>query len=269
MVNSTIAWADELGLRVRPEPGIELVVEPSLSVDGDVDGNLAVRAFAGFFRELGFSTPPVGFSCHLTKRLPVGAGLGGGSSDAAAVLRWLGTLFGSALAEVSIDVFPVLERAALACGADVPFFLTRGLCNVTGIGETVTPLVRTEDVIEVLVVVPRTAVNTKEFYSFFRDQVPVVQPLPLREVPVHALGFEDLSALVGNDFEPHVCALAPEVQRVLTVVRAVFPLGSAVTGSGAALFALVPPGEKGRAEALRERLTASEGARAVLTSLEL
>lgn len=268
MVNCTLQWADELGISLSSEPVVRLTVEPGGSVDGDTEGNLAVRAFRAFFRELGFPDAPIGISCHLTKRLPVGAGLGGGSSDAAAVLRCLGSVLGAALDAHAIDVHGVLHRAAITCGADVPFFLTRGLCHVTGIGERVAPLeLSSAERHWVLVVVPGAAVNTKEFYSFYRTRVPTVVPAPLRPLPSRPFEFEDLLDVVDNDFEPHVCALAPAVRESLALVRGVFPVGSAVTGSGAALFALVPPNALDEARELQEQLRRHD-AESVLTWLE-
>jgi 4-diphosphocytidyl-2-C-methyl-D-erythritol kinase len=109
--------ADELTLR-QPGDGLEVEAEPGSRADALTEGpdNLVTRALVAVGRSA---------SVHLVKRIPLGGGLGGGSSDAGAILRWAGC------------DDPVL---AASVGADVPFCLTGGRALVEGIGERVTPL---------------------------------------------------------------------------------------------------------------------------------
>jgi 4-diphosphocytidyl-2C-methyl-D-erythritol kinase len=91
----------------------------------------------------------------------------------------------------------------------------------------------------VLVVSPAAAVNTRQFYDFYRSRVSTFHragEVPLIERVRRA---SDVRDLVHNDFEQAVCEFAPEVGRCLDIVRRHVPRGSAVTGSGAAIFALV------------------------------
>ena len=114
--------ADELAFtagvddRGRPHDGLDVVGNDALAAEGTVDDNLVRRALRA-----------VGRTAHvrLTKRIPVGGGLGGGSSDAAAVLRWAGC----------DDL-----GGAASLGADVPFCVRGGRARVTGVGEVLAPL---------------------------------------------------------------------------------------------------------------------------------
>ncbi|KAA0233986.1 MAG: 4-diphosphocytidyl-2-C-methyl-D-erythritol kinase [Acidimicrobiales bacterium] len=114
---------------------------------------------------------------HLTKRIPAGAGLGGGSADAAAVLRWAG--------------FTDLERAA-SVGADVPFCLTGGRARVRGIGERVDPLPYRKQVFTL--VIPPLRCPTPAVYAAWD-------------------GLGGPSSSSGNDLEPAALQLLPELAR--------------------------------------------------------
>ncbi|MGN6701250.1 MAG: 4-(cytidine 5'-diphospho)-2-C-methyl-D-erythritol kinase [Thermomicrobiales bacterium] len=124
----TIALYDTLTITTAPPGQLTLATHPPLPADGE---NLALRAARALAARLGV-TPAV--SLTLEKQIPVAAGLGGGSSDAAATLR--------ALRERWRPALPDAELAALAAalGADVPFFLRGGAALATGIGELLTPL---------------------------------------------------------------------------------------------------------------------------------
>ena len=127
-VFQTLELADEVAVEVRPGDGIGLVVEGADLPAGPE--NLAWRAAAAYT-----ARHPIGrVAIHLRKRVPHGAGLGGGSSDAAAVLR--------ALARLDPDPLPATDLAviALALGSDVPFFLVGGTAHALGRGEELTPL---------------------------------------------------------------------------------------------------------------------------------
>jgi 4-diphosphocytidyl-2-C-methyl-D-erythritol kinase len=140
-----LSLADELiitegstGLTVTAEPGTRA---ESLEADRD---NLITRALAAVGRAA---------SVHVVKRIPLGGGLGGGSSDAAAVLRWAGC------ADSTI---------AIGLGSDVPFSLRGGRADVAGIGEVVTPLefVRRE----FLLLIPPFGVDTRRVYAAWDER---------------------------------------------------------------------------------------------------
>jgi 4-diphosphocytidyl-2-C-methyl-D-erythritol kinase len=124
-----IALADEV--TVQAEPGGETRLTCSdRSIPTD-ESNLAMKALRGFEKAAGRVQP---FHLHLEKRIPHGAGLGGGSSDAAAVLRALNQLSGEPLTAAQ------LHDIAAGLGSDVPFFLHGGVCDASGRGEVLTPV---------------------------------------------------------------------------------------------------------------------------------
>ena len=128
-VFAEISLADEVTLIPEGEALTLSCNLPDLPTDGK---NLCVKAAEAFFRET--KIPKTGFRILLEKRIPYCAGLGGGSSDGAAVLKLLCAHYG-----ISPEA-PEIFRAALSVGADVPFFLRGGVCLAEGIGERLTPL---------------------------------------------------------------------------------------------------------------------------------
>jgi|688.fasta_scaffold329094_1 4-diphosphocytidyl-2-C-methyl-D-erythritol kinase len=250
MLNCSASLSDEVELVLSPEPGVELELRPAGALSDDVEANLAVRAYRAFWRAFDFEQPPFGARITLEKRIPVGAGLGGGSSDAAAVLRILSGLFqffiqaDFGLSDGSFQ--HAISAAALECGADVPYALTGGLCRVSGIGEVVDEL-SSEGLAgrEILIAVPPVPVPTKAFYDRFRTTHPVV--VPTTDCALDRFAADPsvgLHQLIENDFEADVVGMVPEVGAALSVLRGAFPGRSGVTGSGCAVFAIPEPGEE-------------------------
>ncbi len=131
-IMQTIDLADRV--RVEAAPGLELTLTGPRQLGVPVEGprNLAYRAAQALLAETGRSE--LGARIELEKRIPAGMGLGGGSTDAAAVLRGLNRLWGLDLGDAA------LGRVAASVGSDVAFFLHGGTALVTGRGETVEPL---------------------------------------------------------------------------------------------------------------------------------
>jgi 4-diphosphocytidyl-2-C-methyl-D-erythritol kinase len=269
MVNCTTSLVDEVVVRLTKECSVAITVDPPESIDSSVPENLVSKSFVHYLREflgdeVSFEHLPIGLRCHITKRIPVGAGLGGGSSDAAAVLRILTSLFADA-AQETLQITPAqylirVLAAALRCGADVPYSYLGGLAWVQGIGEQVSSLSPTRiPQGRVVLAVPHATVSTKDFYSHLRNRWPVVtdseDPMAARLVGSEPLSME---SIIANDFEPFVCELCPEVGRVLEIMRRFFPKTSSVTGSGSASFCVVAPQEQPAASELLEKLR-SEG----------
>jgi 4-diphosphocytidyl-2-C-methyl-D-erythritol kinase len=248
LLNVNSSLCDEIRLTLREQPGVVVAVTPEPAVPIPTTDNLVTKSWNAFWLGLGCNQVPVGLSAVIEKRIPVGGGLGGGSSDAGAVLRFLVRQFGESLCEflglAASDLEQRVMRAALAVGADVPYAYHGGVCWVTGVGEEVHPL-QAKRVWpgEVLISVPGASVPTASFYAFFRQRHPHlslgVDEAMLRVVR-EGLGQLPLD-LIENDFESDVCAFRPAVGRALAVARESFPATTSVTGSGAALFSLVPP----------------------------
>jgi 4-diphosphocytidyl-2-C-methyl-D-erythritol kinase len=264
MLNTTVDLADELGVRFV-EQGVEIVTEPDGVPVGPMDENLITKAFRAFWRQVGFTNPPIGLRCNVTKKIPIGAGLGGGSSDAGAVLRILVATFGQVLSDqLGLSMRELSARAVqagLECGADVPYGFSGGLAWVSGIGEEVIPLKPIGSWSgRLLLMSPREAVNTTAFYKAFRELHPSItsrvdsqmeQVGRSGEVP-----FSSLLDLVDNDFERCVVSLAPSVGWGLEVVRRYFPAGSGVTGSGSAFFSVVSDADEGKIRDIEQELSA-------------
>ncbi len=146
--------ADTLALRALDENVCRV---RCARADIDPERNTLTRAYAAF-RELG-GAPPHGLEITLTKRVPSGAGLGGGSANAAALLRWLNAHAAAPLTREA------LAAAALRVGADVPFFLHDGPCRVRGIGEKITPCALDLSGLRLALVCPDVAVSTPWAYA--------------------------------------------------------------------------------------------------------
>ena len=160
-----------------------------------------------------------GAEIRADKRLPLGGGLGGGSSDAATTLLALNHLWGTGLSR------KCLQELALPLGADVPVFVYGRTALAGGIGETLEPL--TVSPAWYLVLVPPVAVATAGIFQH-----------PELKRDSEAVKIQGFSVPAGNDLEPLVCRLYPEVGRHLAWLRSV---GEAqMSGSGACVFAGFP-----------------------------
>ncbi len=179
-----------------------------------VESDLTVRA-ARLLREA--AGVGDGVTIHLDKRLPMGGGLGGGSSDAATTLVALNRLWGCGLSAVE------LQRLGLQLGADVPVFVHGHNCFAEGVGERFTDLMLPPA--WYVVIAPKVAVPTA---GIFRD------PGLRRDSSIMAPG--DWRPGVGdNDLEPVACRLYPEVAETLEFMRIRGP--ARMSGSGACCFA--------------------------------
>jgi 4-diphosphocytidyl-2-C-methyl-D-erythritol kinase len=217
--------------------------------------NLALRAF----ERLGIAGAP--WALTLRKRVPVGAGLGGGSSDAAAVLR-------AAMAG-TFGALPPRDwlADARALGSDVPFFLVDGGALVEGTGERVTALGALPPWWVVLLV-PGVHVSTPDAFARLaerrRNAPPGLRPrnesASLRAlVAVQRADYPAAVAAATNDFEPLVAAVYPEVAAALAALRAADAPHAMLSGSGGTCFALCP--DAATARALAERIRIPAGAR--------
>ena len=229
----TIGLCDALSASPAAPGVLELRVHPEGILPSGED-NLVLRAAEALRKRAGAE---VGARLALRKRIPIGAGLGGGSSDAAAALVLLDELWQLQLGSDE------LSDLAAGLGSDVPFFLTGGFTMATGRGEIVRPLPDLHDY-GVVVCVPRIEVSTAEVYG----RLAVGSGLTARESEdsvgafVAALEKNGSAAPpwqdLKNDLEPVVVAGWPEVGRALTALGATAPLHAAVSGSGAAVFAV-------------------------------
>lgn len=251
--------------------GVEVTAKLEGLISVGNQENLAARAFRAFWREFGWNEAPLGLQCEIKKNIPIGGGLGGGSADAGAVLRHLEGVFGDSLSDAlgisREEVHRMVLRAALACGADVPYAVVGGLCWVGGIGEEIVPIrARPISPSMALIVVPPKPVPTVAFYERYRSERPEVSPLP--DTPGRRFITEgtDIGPLVENDFEGTAGGMVSEIFDALRLMREVFPIGTALTGSGSVCFSLVRDAQKEEAVKLINRLS-SQGFTSTLSFL--
>ena len=190
------------------------------------------------------------------KRVPAGAGLGGGSGDAAAVLRGLDALFGTALPRAE------LERLGASVGSDVPFFLSCGAALVSGRGEAVESIACRED-LAFVVLFPGFPVGTAWAYALLDEERPddSREPDPGPSELEAAYRAEPAAWPFANSFEPYVGSRRPGIPAARGRLLAAGARFAAMSGSGSALFGAY--GDPEAARAARERL-AAEGFQAYL-----
>ena len=220
---SAVDLCDEIVL-CRTGRGISIdVVGPSV---GPSEENLAYRAAAALMDAAGLTT---GVHIRLTKNIPVGAGLGGGSSDAGATLRALNVLLGKPFSEAA------LLQIAGPLGADVPFFASgAGAALAWGRGERLMPT-RVALGLTVLLVLPSLKVATSEAYAHVRASeraTPVTLDLETLGRP------ETLVEVAMNDFEPSIFERHPELQTLREALQNAGASTARLSGSGSALFGL-------------------------------
>jgi len=188
------------------------------------EANLVVRAAQSLASRLGTAT---GARIRLEKRVPVGAGLGGGSADAAVTLRLLASLW-----EAELGAGDLLGLAA-SLGSDVPYFLTGGEADVSGRGERVEEKPDAPPV-SLLVFAPPFGIPTREGYDAHRRRNGGRGSVPA------SLDIESSGRFFGpNDLEPAILEVRPEMKTLLEAARA--SAGeAAITGSGSAIVLYEP-----------------------------
>ena len=214
---------------------------------GPKEQNLAFRAASRF---LGEAAPGLGAAVRLLKRIPHGAGLGGGSSDAAAVIR--------CLAELTEGVPSTrFNEIGAELGSDVPFFLGDSpLARGRGRGELLESLPALPAA-ELVLVSPPVHVDTSQAYSALSADRGEVTSLLEDSAPLALGSWEDLGAVARNDFEPIVARDHREIGRALTALRRAGATVASMTGSGSSCFGFFP--DASSAEAAAEGLAADLG----------
>ena len=220
-----IGWSDQLTL--SPFDSFRFSCsDPTLPTD---DSNLCVKAAKALSAYTG---KPMPVHLHLEKHIPYGAGLGGGSSDAAHTLKALNAYFDLGVSG------GVLHQMAAALGSDVPFFLLDNAAIATGRGEHLVPLVTSQEQtydlpFELVVVAPEIHVSTAAAYSRVH---PSDQDRTDLASLVSSNNLTQWRAHLVNDFEPSVFSQYPEIQRIKEQCYALGAGYAALSGSGSAVF---------------------------------
>ena len=224
-------------LTVSRTEGIDITVRGG-GLPGD-ETNLIVRAARAYFAR---SAAPFGVSVVLDKQIPMAAGLGGGSADAAAMLKALNTLDGNR--------FTVAELAAIGAGigADVPFCVHGGTCLCKGIGEVITPIksaARTSFVIAIAgegVSTPAAFAMLDQRYQNYVGFADTISP----ETLIDAIQKGDASLTVlalFNRFEEVIMAQRPAVSQIKELLVKHGALAAQMSGSGPAVFGVFSDAE--------------------------
>ena len=227
-VMQSISLADEVEFR-RAAGGFVLTLEPEAVEIGPSERNTAYLAWKALQRLSGEELP---VEVTLHKRIPAGAGLGGGSADAAAVLVGLNEIFGLGL---SVDE---LREVGVGIGADVPFCISGGTALGEGVGEKLTPLVAPPAHCLVVAKPPGSAETASIYRAYDGTKAesastvePVVSALRSGSVP-------DLALAVGNGLVSVTREFVPEMAALEQKVLASGAIGASMSGSGTAVFGI-------------------------------
>ena len=240
-----LADALELEIERADAPSVALRLESSESGAPADASNLAARAAELFLAESGLA---LRVAIALRKHTPVAAGLGGGSSDAAAVLRALAAFAPDALAPEA------LAKLALRLGADVPFFLDPRAAFVRGIGERIEP-VRGLPELPLVLANPGEPLPTREVFRVYdvlhqpetgRAPAPAGAPPDFARLRGDPGGW---AALLRNDLEPAALRLCPAIGRLRAELTARGARAIGLSGSGPTLFGIFESLEAARAAA--------------------
>ena len=249
MIMHTVALHDGIFIKKEREKGIRMECNlPSLPTNEE---NLMVRAAKAIMDEFSIEE---GLSLRLMKRLPVAAGMAGGSADAAAVFHGMNQLFHLNLSTEE------LEKRAVKFGADIPFCLHKGCYLSEGIGEKLCKLPSLPPC-TILLVKPAFSLSTKLIYENLHlenitdAEHPDVDRM-IKELESGSL--EDICALGGNLLEKVSISLRPEIQVLKDFFIKEGALLSLMSGSGPTVFGIFPEKEKEKAKMILQSLRSGE-----------
>ena len=197
-----------------------------MPVAGELNDNLVVKAYLLLAET--FDLPPI--DIYLYKAIPSGGGLGGGSADAAFMLKLLNNKFQLSLSTEK------LEEYASKLGADCAFFIQNRPTLAKGIGNLFSPIQLSLKGYEVVIVKPQIFVSTREAFSLITPRKPKITLSEIISLPP-----TEWKELLENDFEKSVFALYPIIEKIKSELynkRAVY---SAMSGSGASVYGLFAP----------------------------
>lgn len=194
-------------------------------IPGNAEGNLCIKVYQKL--EEWYQLPPI--DLHLLKTLPIGAGLGGGSADAAFTLRALIAFF-----NLNVSSKEAMDLLA-SLGSDCPFFWNNKPAFVYGRGEQMRSLPLDLSAYHILLVHPGIHISTQEAYAGVSPKAPPIDLQLLPDLPV--AGWKEV---VYNDFESHLFEKYPLLPQLKTKLYELGADYAAMSGSGSALYGLFP-----------------------------
>jgi 4-diphosphocytidyl-2-C-methyl-D-erythritol kinase len=225
LIMQTVSLCD----RVEVEIGSELSLKSNLPFIPTDNRNIAYRAAEEFFA---YTKIKGGAKIYLDKKIPVGAGLGGGSSNGAAVICALNSLYKTNLSKSE------MEKLAAKTGADTAFFITGGTCLAEGLGEVITPIPSKLSGY-VLIFKPRFSVSTKWVYENLALDSGILRPdidkiiwqLKTGDIP-------SLAQNMANVLESVTEKRYPQIKAIKEIMMKNGALGAMMSGSGSAVFGI-------------------------------
>ncbi len=209
-----------------------------LPIPGDISANLCIRAFSLLKKDFP-GLPEI--HIYLYKNIPMGAGLGGGSSDGACMLALMNEKF-----DLHLDR-DRLAAYALQLGSDCPFFLVDRPCLATGRGELLEPIELDLSAYALALIYPGIRINTAEAFSNFHlnpgtaapDPASAAAPFPsLRHIIAQPIA--SWRSTLSNDFEAPACKKYPALQKIKDRLYEAGAIYASMTGSGSAFYGLFP-----------------------------
>lgn len=241
MIMQTVDLYDELILEKRKQPGIALRTDNGeLPLDGD---NLICKAAELLIREKDIQE---GVNIMLTKRIPIAAGMAGGSADAAATLRGLNELFGLGYS------VPELQTLGVKLGADIPYCIVGGTMLSEGIGEILTPLPAPP---AAYLVIAKPDINVSTAYVYGNLHADMLTWHPDIDGMIDALRKQDLGGItgrLGNVLETVTVREYPVIERIRELLKMQGAENALMSGSGPTVFGI-----------FKEKETAERAAEAV------
>ncbi len=219
----TVNLFDEVDIQLVDQPGVSVV--SNVKIEGK---NLVVKAYEIFSKHY---KPDFGISVRLNKKIPIGGGLGGGSSDAAAVLRFLARVCNIPKTE--------LTTIAIEVGSDVPFLILGGTAIVEGKGDKLTFLEPISGY-SVNLFCPNVSISTKEAYSSLSTQDFLKGPKPVAKLYEAYIqrDFQKIRSLSYNIFEKVMVSKHAEIAELIKKAWQEKPVVAMMTGSGSCVFAV-------------------------------
>ncbi len=212
---------DEITICSAEEDGIDL---SGHQLEGDPYENLVLKAVR-LLRENGHKVPPVHIS--LKKNIPSGAGLGGGSSDAATVMKEMNKHLSLGLSNEA------MERMIAKLGADCPFFIQCKPVYAEGIGDVFSPVEIDLSGWHLVLVKPDDHISTKEAYSLIKAKPSKYSITEIVKSPV-----EDWKDYINNDFEKSVFPNHPKIESIRNQLYGIGASYACMSGSGSTVFGL-------------------------------
>ncbi|MFT7036469.1 MAG: 4-diphosphocytidyl-2-C-methyl-D-erythritol kinase [Cyclobacteriaceae bacterium] len=215
-----LGWKDIL--EIIPSNRIQFT-SSGIAIPGGNMNNLCIKAYNLLYNN--HHIPPV--HIHLHKIIPIGAGLGGGSSDAASTLKMLNNIFNLNISTT------LLEEFAGQIGSDCPFFIQNKPILVSGTGTEFNPALIDLSKKKVIIIHPNIHISTKEAYSGIVPKAPKNSILKISKLPL-----SNWKSLLVNDFERLISLNNPEISNIKKTLYDSGAIYASMSGSGSSVFGI-------------------------------